>query len=231
MAAEARRQGRRGRAAPARVIGLLALACGAAGAVHAATAGAPSDAASAQPAPAPAATSPASSGPDGGSFAFTGTRTVSAVTADGQRLPIASLQFSPAADGRATFALRWHGEAFSDHFLSMREFKCLAGGPELTCQVPYPYAHPARVGPGDLAWLEHSLLFFHKGPKDFGAKLWNGIYFELRVQGNTLVGRPAAVDLNEISAPPRDPSVPPFAPAQRHALPEQARWVRALVID
>lgn len=164
-------------------------------------------------------------------FDYSGTKTLLAVMGDGTRTPIGTVAFTPAA-GRATaFKISWRHEAFTDHFLSMREFKCLPGGPEISCQVPYPYAQPGTVAPGQHAWLEHSLLFLHKSPAEFGAKLWNGLYFVLREQGNALVGEPQAVDLNEIGAPPARPELPPFSPAKRHEVPAGSRWLRQLVIE
>lgn len=164
-------------------------------------------------------------------FDFTGRKTLLAVTADGARTPLGTVDFTPSAGTPTTFRLALKAEAFTDHFLSMREFKCLNAAQEISCHVPYPYPNPATVGPGQLAWLEHSLLFLHKSPAEFGARLWNGVYYEFREQGAALVGTPRAVDLNEISAPPRDPSVPPFRKALRHDMPAQARWLRELVIE
>lgn len=163
-------------------------------------------------------------------FEFSGVRQVVAVLGDGTRTPIGQLQFTPVAGG-ATFKLTWRTEVFTDHFLSMREFKCLPGAKEISCHVPYPYANPARVAPGDLGWLEHHLLFLHKSPSEFGAKLWNGVLYEFRESGNTLVGTPKAVDLNEIAAPPANPGVAPYGRARRHDVPAEARWLRAIVIE
>ena len=164
-------------------------------------------------------------------FDFTGTKYLIAVTADGQRKTIGAVQFIPAKAGQATFKVVLQTEVFTDHFLSMREFKCLAGAKEVSCYVPYPYPHPATVGPGRLVWLEHSLLFLYKSPAEFGARLTNGVYYEFREQGAALVGRPMAVDLNEISAPPADASVPPYGPAQRQEMDASTRWLRELVIE
>lgn len=164
-------------------------------------------------------------------FDFNGSRAVLAVAADGQRTRIGTVVFTPSGSGAATFRLSLQGEAFTDHFLSMREFKCLPAAAEVTCHVPYPYRQPGTVGPGDLGWLEHSLLFFYKRSSEFGAKLWNGVYFEFSPRGDTLVGTPRAIDLNEIAAPPAQLDVPPFRPARRHDMPEQARWIRSLVIE
>lgn len=164
-------------------------------------------------------------------FDFSGARSLVAVTADGAKTTIGTVQFTPADGGRASFKLTLKTALFTDFFLSMREFKCLPAAREISCHVPYPYPNPATVHAGDLAWLEHSLLFLHKSPAEFGAKLWNGSYYEFQAQGNTLVGTPKAVDLNEISAPPRDASVPPFRKALRHDVLPQARWITALLIE
>lgn len=150
---------------------------------------------------------------------------------DGSAVVIARVQFTRHDDGRSRFRLQMDHAPFTDHFLSMREFKCLGGGSEILCHVPYPYPHPGTVAAGDLAWLEHSLLFMFKKPGEFGAKLWNGVYWQLRATPQGLEGRPQAVDLNLIGAPPARPDVPPFRPALRDDMPEGARWFQRLTIE
>ena len=149
---------------------------------------------------------------------------------DGSVTDIGSMHFEP--DGTATrFELDLAFERFKDFFLSMKEFKCLEASVEIQCYVPYPYAQPGIVGDGDLRWLEHSLLFLYKAPKDFGAKLWNGIYYRLEAGTDGLVGMPHAVDLNLIGAPPDDPGVPPFADADIAEIDPSSRWFVKLTID
>lgn len=165
-------------------------------------------------------------------FVFDGKKTVYAVSADGARTPVAALHFEKTEQpGEARFKLDLEVEKFTDFFLSMREFKCLPNEKEITCYVPYPYEQPGTVRADDLRWLEHSLLFFYKTPAEFGANLWNGLYFELKTEGDSLVGMPSAVDLNEISAPPADLSIPPYGEDLRHEMPADARWIRQLVIE
>ena len=113
----------------------------------------------------------------------------------------------------------------------MKEFKCLEGAGEVLCHVPYPYAQPGTVTPTDLAWLEHSLLFLFKLPNEFGAKLWNGLYFQLQMTDEGLVGTPQAIDLNLISAPPADLTKPPYRPALRDDIAPGARWAARLTIE
>lgn len=163
-------------------------------------------------------------------FEFSGTKSIVAVAADGGRTAIGSVHFTPAGDG-AVFKVTLKTEVFTDYFLSMWTFKCLPSEKEVSCYMPYPYRNPSKVKRGDFAWLEHSLLFLYKNPSEFGAKLWNGIYYEFREQGSALIGIPKAVDLNEIATPPSDTSVPPFGAASRHDIPVDARWIKELVIE
>jgi hypothetical protein len=166
-----------------------------------------------------------------GGWPLPGTRTIVVTTAEGERIPVGSVQFTPGAGDSAGFKLTMDTARFTDYFLSMREFKCLPGTTEVVCHVPYPYPQPGVVTPANLAWLEHSLLFFYKLPREFGAQLWNGIYFRLRATESALVGTPQAIDLNLIGAPPDDPTVPPYGPAQRDDFAPGKRWLRSLSIE
>jgi len=112
----------------------------------------------------------------------------------------------------------------------MKEFKCLDGGDEIQCHVPYPYANPATVTADDLAWLEHALLFLYKLPTEFGASLWNGLYYRMAITEDGIVGTPEAIDLNLISAPPADGSVAPYGAMERTEIAPGSRWIRALTI-
>lgn len=163
-------------------------------------------------------------------FDFAGTKTVSVHGRDGQAVPIGSVRFQPVAGG-SRFELQLDHRRLQDYFLSMKEFKCLASAAEVLCHVPYPYASPRTVSGGDLRWLEHELLFFFKAPRDFGARLWNGIYFQLAETPDRLVGTPQAIDLNAIGAPPDDLSVPPYDPAQRGEIDPATRWFNRLTIE
>ena len=53
---------------------------------------------------------------------------------DGDRIKLAQIQSHD--DGR--YSLTLDEESFSDHFLSMRPFKCLEGPNKHWCHVPYP---------------------------------------------------------------------------------------------
>lgn len=159
-----------------------------------------------------------------------GTHTIFLHSREGAAIPLGSVSFQPQND-RYVFSLQLDRTRFKDFFLSMREFKCLESVNEVQCHVPYPYASPGSVTPRDFAWLEHALLFFYKTPRDFGARLWNGLYYRLQLTEQGLVGTPQAIDLDSISAPPEDPSIPPFDAAMRSDIDAQARAFPRLTIE
>jgi hypothetical protein len=170
-------------------------------------------------------------------FVWQGEKDLLALTRDAQVHRIGTVTLSPAAAapggdaaGRVAFRVRMDPAALQDYFLSMREFKCLPAAVEVSCHVPYPHPHPGWVTPDDLGWLEHHLLFLFKQPADHGAKLWNGLIFRFVMEGARLVGRPQAVDLNHISAPP-EPGAPPFGPHERDDVLPGARWLSGLRIE
>ncbi|WP_432696135.1 hypothetical protein ACQUQP_16540 [Marinobacterium sp. YM272] len=114
---------------------------------------------------------------------------------------------------------------FKDHFLSMKEMKCLEG-PELWCYVPYPYDNPRRIAADDLQWLEHDLLFLFKEADTFGARLWNGIYYSLDVsEDGAIRGEARALDLNLIASPPDDLRLPPIGQYDISDFKLESRWL------
>lgn len=164
-------------------------------------------------------------------FNWEGTKHVFAVTREGTRLAIGSVQFTRTGTDVTQFKLKVESPLLVDHFLSMKEFKCLDGASEVTCHVPYPYRNPQTITAGNLVWLEHSLLFLFKQPRDFGAKLWNGSYYQFEVVGQRLIGKPQAIDLNHISAPSDTPNIAPYTPDLRVDAAPGARWIDYLLIE
>ena len=165
-------------------------------------------------------------------FDFSGDKQLLASTPDQSRLRIGTVKFAPAsAAGEFKFEVKLDTAVMTEFFLSMREFTCLPSATEISCFVPYPHKHPGTVSASNLAWLEHNLLFLYKRPSDFGAKLWNGVIFKFKDEGAALVGRPQAIDLNRISAPPDSSTEPPYGPIDRDDFPPAARWLRELRIE
>lgn len=149
----------------------------------------------------------------------------------GNRYPIGSLSFSTAdPDGQVSYHWELDHHRFTDHFLSMKEMKCLQG-PELWCFIPYPYDNPRLVSQTDLRWLEHDLLFLFKRNAEFGANFWNGIYYKLRVEEGALIGEAQSLDLNMLASPPDDLSVPPVGEFDREEADLEKRWLPKIIID
>ena len=163
-------------------------------------------------------------------FDLQGTKAVIAQLGQGQEVQIGTVSFEPPSQGKQSFELELDHSKFTDFFLSMREFKCLAGDTEVSCHVPYPYKSPNVISDGNYVWLENRLMFMFKRPNEFGAKLWNGIYFKFAAVGDSLIGVPQAVDLNKIGAPPDDLNEPPYPDQERHETNIAQRLVKALVI-
>jgi hypothetical protein len=161
---------------------------------------------------------------------MTGTRSITLHSRDGQSLVVGSVNFKPQGN-RIGVSVHMDDARFKDFFLSMKEFKCIETPDEVFCHVPYPHANPASVTPTDLAWLEHALMFMFKAPKEFGAKLWNGIYYRLELTDKGLVGWPQAIDLNMIGAPPDDKTVPPYGIGERSDISPDVRWFNKLTIQ
>jgi hypothetical protein len=168
--------------------------------------------------------------PLAGAWELSGVKSVSALTRDQQLIPLGTVEFKPLANGSSSFKLTMDHTRFTVHFLSMKEFKCLESATEVMCHVPYPYKNPATVSETNYDWLEHHLLFLFKQPKDFGAKLWNGLYFRFARDASGLVGIPQAVDLNQISAPPDDLLTPPYGAADRADVVTSSHWIERLLI-
>lgn len=164
-------------------------------------------------------------------FEFEGDKEIRALLRDGSTKPLGRVRFTPQTDAAIRFSIRWNSAAFQDHFLSMREFKCLTGPDEIACHVPYPHKQAQTFTPDDMSWLEHNLMFMFKLPSEFGAKLWNGMYFKLHASGTQLVGLPQSIDLNQIAAPPDQTLRPPYGPEQRSDMDAAVRWLQQITIE
>lgn len=116
---------------------------------------------------------------------------------DDTRIEIATLNLSP--DGTYSVAMR--DEAFQDHFLSMRPFKCIEGPQKHWCHVPYPYEIRRDLN-DDLTDLAYDFLFLWKGAGEYGINMWNGVYYRLEGTGATYEGRLYEFDMGRLAVPP-----------------------------
>ncbi len=136
-----------------------------------------------------------------------GKKTISLVAADGASLAIGTATFTPDGTG-AKVGVEMTAPEYQDEFLSMRPFRCLAGGAgdkETWCHLEYPYEVPGHVTADDLVDLEYKLLFLFKPPGGYGIDAWNGLYFKLALQDDgSISGKVHDTDLNVLAVPPED---------------------------
>lgn len=132
-------------------------------------------------------------------------------------------------DGQG-YRIDWDDTQFSNHFLSMRPFKCLPHPSQLICHLPYPYEIRRVITDSDLTDLEYDLLFLHKTPQEYGINAWNGLYFQLAPTANGFTGELRETDLNVLQAPPDDGNLRPIDAAELYEASEK-HWPRRVVIE
>ena len=129
-------------------------------------------------------------------------KTISLIDKEGKQHKVAKIIFSSEADNKQSFSINWDDTKFSEHFLSMRPFKCI-DGLQTFCRLEYPYKTRNRITNGDLQDLEYALLFLHKNQQEYGINFWNGVYYRLKKQENgSITGTVWETDMNELASPP-----------------------------
>lgn len=146
--------------------------------------------------------------------------------ADGTRLRIGTLNL--AEDGEYT--LRMAEEPFTDHFLSMRPFRCLEGAEKTWCHVPYPYAIRRNIAE-DMTDLEYDLLFLWKDRTDYGIDMWNGLYYRIEPEGEGFRGTLHEMDMDLLSAPPPEGEMRPLRDQDIIETDPDSHWLPALIIE
>lgn len=133
---------------------------------------------------------------------------------EGEETTIGSVEFSKAEESEFTaIKVNIESDDFTDHFLSMRPFRCLENTAEWFCYLDYPYKLKQIISKNDLTDLEYQLLFIKKTPGEFGIDAWNGLYYKLALADeSTTTGRTTETgiisgqllegDLNVLQSPP-----------------------------
>ena len=144
--------------------------------------------------------------------------------AAGQGIEIARVTVS---DG--TYSVAMTPAPFTEHFLSMRPFRCLEGADKHWCHVPYPYAiaRDLRAGAVD---LEYDFLFLWKNATDYGINMWNGVYYVLGPGPGGLTGQMHEIDMDILSAPPGPGEMRPIGADDLHAADPDSHWLPVLRI-
>ena len=159
-----------------------------------------------------------------------GNRAVMLHPTSGDSIKVADVTFDPSGD-TATYKIEWNDDAFSDYFLSMRPFKCVPGPEKLWCRVPYPYDIVRTVSEDDLTDLEYDLMFVWKNEGEYGINLWNGVYYDLAVDGDTLVGVMQDIDMNVLASPPEDGNLRPVTPGDLEEADVDSAWLPRLTLE
>ncbi|GGE54639.1 hypothetical protein GCM10011517_22860 [Actibacterium pelagium] len=164
------------------------------------------------------------------SDALSGTKVVSLVAGDGTKVAIGSVEFQPSGDV-TSYRLTFDQAPFAHHFLSMRPFKCVEGPQKYWCLVPYPYEIRREVTEGDLTDLEYDLLFIWKGAAEYGINMWNGVYYDLVIEGDRITGSLRELDMDTLSAPPAPGNFRPLSADILHEADPDSHWLPGVVIE
>ena len=151
-------------------------------------------------------------------------RSVVLETVAGEQFEIAAL----SGDGDS-YAVTLNDAAFTDHFLSMRPFKCIEGPAKTWCHVPYPYAIARDTSQG-LTDLEYDFLFVWKGRSDYGIDMWNGVYYVLEPDGDGFVGRMHEMNMDMLAVPPEDGEMRPIRDVHLEETDPESHWLPVLRI-
>jgi hypothetical protein len=132
-------------------------------------------------------------------------------SASGEPVTIATAEFSKLSGGGYSYTVEMVEDLYSDHFLSMRPFKCFTAPKQMLCHLAYPYPKTQKITSSDLQDLEYDLLFIHRKGADYGINPWNGIYYKLTLHSDgTITGVLTEVDLDILAVPPEPGVIRPI---------------------
>ena len=158
---------------------------------------------------------------------FEGTRTLAMHTREGQTLRIGTVEFVPEGD-RYRFTLNLDHARFTDHFLSMKEFKCLESPVEIQCHA-LPYPNRGTVSADDRRGWSIRCCSSSR-PRGISA---HACGTASTVHDTHRCGHrrhPRGDRSQPISAPPSDPSIPPYGINERGEIAPDSRWFNGLSI-
>ena len=155
--------------------------------------------------------------------------TVYAELANGERIAIADVTLPDEGQGAYSFDL--DETVLTEHFLSMRPFKCLDLEGQTVCHLPYPYELTGDVQPPDWRDLEYRLLFLFKDAGDYGINFENGYYFRFAQDGERLIGTRFETDMDQLASPPADGVRYPLDEAELYESEGESHQLQRLVIE
>ncbi len=128
---------------------------------------------------------------------------------------IAEIIFSHEGE-KITYEINFEESVFQQEFLSMRPFKCIHREGKMICHFEYLYQKQGYITKDNLVDLEYDLMFLHKTPEEYGINPWNGLYYQLTIENETIKGQLREVDLNVLVAPPKDGDLRPVSANMLH---------------
>lgn len=156
-------------------------------------------------------------------------KTVYAELASGDRIAIAEVSLPDEGQGAYRFDL--DESVLSEHFLSMRPFKCLDLEGQTVCHLPYPYELAGEVQALDWRDLEYRLLFLFKDAGEYGINFENGYYFRFEQDGDRLIGTRFETNMDQLASPPEDGVRYPLEETELYESEGASHQVLRLVIE
>lgn len=163
---------------------------------------------------------------------LSGTRTITLGNAQGERIVIGQITFTPEADGKSRFRIVLD-EKLGEYFLAMRPFRCLTGPKQRLCNFPVQNEAPL-VSPADLTPLEYALMFMHTLPAALHVNPFNGAYYRMKIDGERIEGRQHDVDMDPFIAPtsvPLERRKRPLRDEDLTLADERSHWLPQLTIE
>lgn len=130
---------------------------------------------------------------------LSGTRTITLGNAQGERIVIGQVIFTPEAGGTSRFKVILDAK-LEEYFLAMRPFRCLTGPTQRLCNFPVERELP-RVSETDLVPLEMALMFMRTEPAALHINPFNGVYYRMKVAGGRIEGVAHDVDMDPFIVP------------------------------
>lgn len=155
--------------------------------------------------------------------------TVYAELANGERIAIAKVTLPEGGQGAYSFDL--DESVLSEHFLSMRPFKCLDLESQAVCHLPYPYELTGDVQSPDWRDLEYRLLFLFKNAGEYGINFENGYYFRFEQDGDRLIGIRHETNMDQLASPPADGIVYPLEETELYESEGASHQLKRLIIE
>lgn len=160
---------------------------------------------------------------------LTGDKRIALISVAGERVEIAHVRFEPVGPDRWRFKVSLLDGVFTERFLAMRPFRCIAGPGEQLCH--FPHGTQDVVSRADLLPLEYALLFLHTRPGALHVDARNGLFYKLEFTERGLRGRLHDADFDPLIAPRGDGNPRPLTYRQLELADPGAHWLPGMLIE